>query len=206
MDFQVTDGISPELNLLAKGIGDTRVIVAACGKRLEKELRDHFAALDKRPNSMGWPKRHFWNRQVRSRIALSSITSTTATVTIASPELVHRIKGGTIRPKRAKTLAIPANAEAYKLGSPREANIDQLDYIPLHQGNLVGALIRRFQSIIKRTKKGSAGKTIGGDVMYWLVRSVTTKPHPEDLPSANNLAIAIIDEARKAVARKLRIR
>jgi hypothetical protein len=206
MDFQVTDGITPELNLLAKDIGDSRVIVAACAKRLEKELRDHFAMLDSKPNSMGWPKRHFWNRQVRSRIAISSITSTTATVTIASPELVHRIQGGTIRPKRGKTLAIPANAAAYKAGSPREANVDQLDYIPLHQGNLVGALIRRFQSIIKKTKKGTTGKMVGGDVWYWLVRSVTTKPHPEDLPSDFILSTAIGEEARKVIARKLRIR
>lgn len=206
MDFQVTDGITPELNLLAKNIGDSRVIVAACAKRLEKELRDHFAALDKKPNSMGWPKRHFWNRQVRSRIALTNISSTSATVSIASPELVHRIQGGTIRPKRGKTLAIPANAEAYKAGSPREASVDQLDYIPLHQGNLVGALIRRFQSIIKKTKKGTTGKMIGGDVWYWLVRSVNTKPHPEELPDNAILSTAIADEARKVIARKLRIR
>jgi hypothetical protein len=206
MDFQVTDGITPELNLLAKNIGDSRVIVAACAKRLEKELRDHFAALDKKPNSMGWPKRHFWNRQVRSRIAITNIASTAATVTIASPELVHRIQGGTIRPKRGKTLAIPANAAAYKAGSPREASVDQLDYIPLHQGNLVGALIRRFQSIIKKTKKGTTGKMIGGDVWYWLVRSVNTKPHPEELPDNAMLSTAIADEARKVIARKLRIR
>jgi len=206
MDFKVIDGITPELNRLASQLGDSRAIVAACGKRLEIELRAHFAALDKKPNSMGWPKRHFWNRQVRSQIALSQITSTTATVTISSPALVHRIQGGTIRPKRGKTLAIPANAEAYKMGSPREANVDQLDYIPLHQGNLVGALIRRFQSIIKRTKNGSTGKMIGGDVMYWLVRSVTTKPHPEDLPSDEKLSGAVMETARDVVARKLRIR
>jgi hypothetical protein len=206
MDFKIIDGITPELTLLKDRIDDSRPIVAACAKRLEVELRAHFAELDSKPNSMGWPKRHFWNRQVRSKIAISQITSTTATVTISSPELLHRIHGGTIRPKRGKTLAIPANAEAYKAGSPREANVDQLDYIPLHQGNLVGALIRRFQSIIKRTKKGSTGKMIGGDVWYWLVRSVNTKPHPEELPSENILANSILDEARKAVARKLRIR
>jgi hypothetical protein len=206
MDFKITDGITPELNELTKQIGDSRSIAAACGKRLEVELRAHFSALDKKPNAKGWPKRHFWNRQVRNTISITSITSTTATVTIASPELVHRINGGTIRPKRGKTLAIPANAEAYKAGSPREANADQLDYLPLHQGNLVGALIRRFQSIIKRTKNGSSGKMVGGDVWYWLVRSVTTKPHPEELPNNTDLSNAIMETARKEVARKLRLR
>jgi phage gpG-like protein len=203
---EIIDTITPELNRIAREMANTRPLMAACGKRLEIELRKHFAELDRKPNSMGWPKRHFWNRQVRSKVALTEVTADRAMVTIDSPELVHRIQGGTIRPKRAKTLAIPANAEAYRAGSPREANVDQLDYLPLHQGNLVGALIRRFQTIIKKTKKGYSGKEVGGEVWYWLVRSVTTKPHPEELPDRAILGAHILSEARNVLARILRTR
>jgi hypothetical protein len=130
-----------------------------------------------------------------------------AIVTISSPEFVHRLKGGTIRPKRAKTLAIPANAEAYRAGSPREADKDQLDDLPLHQGNLVGALIRRFQTIIRKTKKGfKAVREVGGEVWFWLVRSVTTKPHPNEAPNRAALNASVLDEARKVLARILRTR
>ena len=203
---QVIDTVTPELNRIAREMANTRPLMAALGKRLEVEIRAHFLELDRKPNSMGWPKRHFWNRQVRTHTSLTEVTSTLAVVTIDSPAFVHRIQGGTIRPKRGKTLAIPANAEAYKAGSPREANVDQLDYLPLHQGNLVGALIRRFQTVIRKTKKGYAGKEIGGEVWYWLVRSVTTKPHPEELPPRWRLEAAMLSEARKTLARILRTR
>lgn len=204
---EVIDGITPELSRIAREFSDTRPLMAACGKRLEVEVRKHFAELDRKPNSMGWPKRHFWNRQVRSKVILTSVTSTTAVVTVDSPEAVHRIEGGTIRPKRAKTLAIPANADAYRTGSPREADIDQLEYLPLHQGNLVGALIRRFQTIIRKTKTAyKAVKEVGGEVFYWLVRKVTTRAHPEEQPNREKLNAAVIDEARKLFARILRTR
>jgi phage gpG-like protein len=203
---EVVDTLTPELNRLARELSNTRPLMAACGKRLEVEIRKHFADLDRKPNAMGWPKRHFWNRAVRAHTALTVVSADMAIVTISSPEFVHRLKGGTIRPKRAKTLAIPANAQAYRAGSPREANMDQLDYLPLHQGNLVGALIRRFQTIIKKTKKGYSGKEVGGEVWYWLVRSVTTSPHPEEAPKQSWLDQSVLDEARKTVSRILRTR
>ena len=39
---------------------------------------------------------------------------------IASPEFAHKVRGGTITPKRGKFLALPLRAEAYAAGSPRE--------------------------------------------------------------------------------------
>lgn len=203
---EIIDTITPELTRISRELTDTSPLMASCGKRLEVELRAHFAELNRKPNSMGWPKSNFWNRKVRDETVLTHVEYNRAIVTISSPELIHRIQGGTIRPKRGKTLAIPANAEAYRAGSPREANTDQLDYLPLHQGNLVGALIRRFQSIVRKIKKGSTGKMIGGDVWYWLVRSVTTKPHPEELPDQAKISAAILNEAHKVLARILRRR
>ena len=200
------DNVTPELERLAAELSNRRPLMAALGKRLEIEARAHFQRLDAKGNSMGWPSRHFWNREVRAKTALTSVTETTAIVSVDSPAYVHRIEGGEIRPKRAKTLAIPANSAAYAAGSPREADRDQLDYLPLHQGNLVGALIRRFQTLIKKTKKGYASKKeVGGEVWYWLVRSVTTKPHPEELPDQRTIQTALLDEATKVYTRQKRL-
>lgn len=205
MGNNIIDGISPELERISKRLSDTRPLMAEMGKRMEVELREHFAKLGRKPNKMGWPKREFWNRSVRRNTHLTNFTSTTATVTIDSAEFIHRIQGGTIRPKRGKTLAIPANAAAYRAGSPGNADGVQLDYLPLHQGNLVGALIRRFETIVKKLKTKTKTKYIGGDVWYWLVRSVTHKPHPEELPDQAKLNADVMDTARATLRRLLHL-
>jgi hypothetical protein len=193
------DDITPQLAALAAQLKNTRPLMAACGQQLANDLRAHFAALDAKPNKRHWPKRHFWSRQVRSHIALTEVTATRAVVTIASPELMHVINGGVITPKRGKTLAIPANAEAYKAGSPREADSDQLDFVPLYQGNLVGALIRRLQTVLTRTAKGFKGREVGWDVWYWLVRSVRHEPRPEVMPDEAKLKRRVLTRAHAFV-------
>jgi hypothetical protein len=189
MRINVVDTLSPDLRRSAYMMQNPRPLMAAMGKALEIELRTIFREFDTtRPNKQGWPRSHFWNRRVAQKTALTNIEARSATVTIASPELLHKIKGGVVRPKRGKTLAIPANGLAYKLGGPRASGRDY-QFLLLAQGNLVGALINLQSTSISIGKKGvKAGKERGGDVMYWLVRSVTHKPNPAVDP-ANNPAL-----------------
>lgn len=200
-NIQIADGITPELNRIAREMQRPRQLTAALGKQLEKDFRAHFLELDRKPNKMGWPSRHFWSKQVRAQTALTEVTDERAVVTIASPEFAHKVYGGTIRPTRGKTLAIPRTAEAYKAGSPRERGVDDLDFIPLYKGNLVGALVKRMQSVLGGKNRG---KLIGGDIQYFLVRQVTQAPDPDAWPKQEKIEASLLHKAREVLARVLR--
>lgn len=200
----VTDGITPELNRIAAQMRRPRAMLAAMGKRLEKELRDFYAAKDKEPNAKGWPKQHFWARTVRANTALTEVTDTSATVTIASPELAHRVEGGVVTPKRAKLLAIPAHGDAYKMGSPREHDVDFLKFIPLKRGRLRGLLVNREATKLVRKKGGGfRGEAIKERIWFYLVTSVTHEPDPNALPRTEELEAALLVEAQAALDREL---
>jgi phage gpG-like protein len=109
---QVQDAATPALAAIARLVRAPRGLMAAAGKRVEKEYRGHFLALDRQGNARGWPRSHFWARRVRQATSLTSVTDTGAKVTIASPEFGHKVRGGTVRPKRGKFLAIPMTPQA----------------------------------------------------------------------------------------------
>lgn len=207
--WNVRDSITPKLRRDLARMRNPRPVAAAMGKALANEHVKIFREFDSsKPNAQGWPRKHFWNRRVAQKVALTQVTDTTATMTIASPELIHKIKGGTVTPKRGSTLAIPANAEASRMG-PRASGKDYT-FLLLAQGNLVGALLNVMSQSISFGKKGvRRGKEKGGEVMYWLVRKVTHKPHPECDPGRNSqlskrVGSAIGKAAASAIERHLK--
>jgi len=196
INIKVADGITPELKRMAREIGNPRKIMAVAGKELEIGLREHFADLNARGNKQGWPSANFWAKKVAQNTALTDISQTRAVVTVDSPEYAHKLKGGTIEPKRGRALALPANAQAYAKGSPRELDNDFLELIPIRAGgNLVGFLReRRHSDIATRT-------TRGGRVWYWLLKRVTHQPDREAAPDMRKLQMRVLDRARKAYDR-----
>lgn len=203
--FSYSDGITPELNRIAREINSPRKVLAAGGKRMEKSFRDHFLMLDRKPNAKGWPKRHFWSRVVRNATSLTEVTDERAVVTIASPELAHKVKGGTVTPKRGRALAIPASALAYKTGSPRDWDSVELEFVPLRQGGLIGMLVRTQRDLVSFGAKGvRRGKRLGGEVMYWLVARVTHAPDPDAIPKQATVQRDVLETVRKLLARVLR--
>jgi hypothetical protein len=206
-ELHISDGITPELKRIAGEIQNPRRLMAATGKRMEKVYRDHFLTLDRKPNEQGWPKRHFWSRVVRSATSLTEVTAEKAVVTMASPELVHKVQGGTVTPKRGRALAAPASALAYKTGSPRDWDTTELEFVPLKSGGLVGMLVRTQRDVISFGKKGVrrvAG--LGGEIMYWLFAKVFHRPQPDALPKQETVQAAVLQEARALLARILRTR
>lgn len=198
-NFNIKDTLSPELRRKLLFMKDPRPVSAAMGKTLEVELRAVYREINAKPNKMGWPKKNFWKRNVADKIALTSVDQRQATVTIASPELMHKITGGTVTAKRSKTLAIPANAEAYRLGGPRASGKD-FQFLLLAQGNLVGALLKPQTFSVGKTKGSGDGKMSGGEVMYWLVRKVTHKADPSVNPALPPIRTRLLAAVSKAAA------
>jgi hypothetical protein len=161
----------PGITGLQSLLADNRKLMQAAGKGVEVCLRRHFLELDQQGNKQGWPRKHFWSRTVRQATSLGAVTRTSATVCIASPEFGLHLRGGTVRPKRGKFLAIPITDEAYKAGSPREGNMPGLFTVRFPKGN------RMYLA----TKDG---------MQYRLVKSATIPADPRALPPEADLAEA----------------
>lgn len=206
----VSDTARPFLGELQASLGKPRVLNAALGGRVKSELQTHFLAHPSEPNKRGFPTQSFY-QGFSQRITVEP-RDDGATVAIADPTraLARKINGGgPIRPTEQKSLAIPQTADAYGQ-SPRDFN--DLRYIALNKGNLVGALVQRTQTPIRfgrrPRKDGSrgvkSGEPLGGKVFYFLVRSVNPPKDPNALPSTRRLQAAVRDEAGQFLDRMIR--
>lgn len=194
--IQINDQATPELLRIRAQVKRPRALMAAAGKRVERELRSHFLAKDSEGNRRGWVRSHFWNKRVRQATSFTGATDTTAEVEIASPEFVHKLRGGTIRPKRGRALAIPLTNRAKKAGSPREWDDDALFPLKTKRGLFL---------MIATLGKGRGG--IKGQRLiaaYKLLPKVTHRPDPTALPPEGNLEAAVEDEALKYLRRSIR--
>lgn len=179
MNFQINvdDQLTPLLDKFEVQVMDRRAMMQKLGEDLAKALREHFRKRDSQPNRKGWPKRHFWNKEGRDNTALTQYNATSATVTIASAAIAHKVKGGTVRPKRARALAISAIAQAYKAIQPSAMdNPERLAYVPLNRGNLVAMLMERRKNRRARPR-----------VWFWIVKQATHRADPKALPPPADL-------------------
>lgn len=177
LQISIDDQFSPHLRNFNVAITDRAPMMQKLGEDLAKALREHFRKRDSQPNSKGWPKRHFWNKEGRDNTALTQYDATSATVTIASAAIAHKVKGGTVRPKSKLALAIPAIAQAYKAIQPSAMdNPERLAYVPLNRGNLVAMLMERRKNRRARPR-----------VWFWIVRQATHRADPKALPPPADL-------------------
>lgn len=192
------DTITPELQRLMANVKRPVVVMQAGAKTVQVELSKHLKKLQGRGNKKGWPAQHFFAggpASVERRLGINSVTDTSAVITIADPRFVHRIEGGTVRPKRRQWLAIPLTAAAYALsgkGSIRES--------------MPGLKVWRFKRglFIVREIGESRGKGIGRVrviLMFKLVKSVTHSAKPDEKPDEKSLGSA----AGKAMERAARL-
>jgi len=187
--IKVYDGLTPSLSAMAASLTDTRPFMAALGQELRNAHAEHFEG---RGGS-------FWPNFAPATI-LSEYTATSATVTVGDRYgliLRHKIDGGWIKAKTATYLAIPANDEARKLGSPGEwsrPGDGKLRPVFGRGGRLVGLALaknfghagRRQRFNFKRAREGVALNSRGawgsGMMMYWLKRQVYQSPDVQALP------------------------
>jgi len=187
MQIQIHDAVTPALRAFAARLGRPRVLLQAGAKAVEVALKQHLKQLQARGNAKGWPSQKFFSGKATSvskSVGLTELTDTTATVSITDARFIHRIQGGTITAKRGAALAIPLTAEAASYSG---------------KGSLRQSCPGLF---LVRTKKGAFlarslfEKRAGGKdqpqrqqlrFLFILKKSVTQRPHPEDLPDVEQL-------------------
>ena len=207
LTIALNDQASPRLAAL-RDLLPSRRLMAAIGVAAEGVFRRFFAMREREPNNMGWPKQHIWARIARAtQLNRDRLTETSATITIASPILPAKIFGADIKPKGTnhitgrplRYLAIPLTAEAYGM-SPKNRNDLVFGVIP---GEGPG-LVKAEATLLKRGKrKGEtvlrAGKSVGGEAMYRLIRHAHIPLDPRALPPT----ATVVEAAAKVVDREV---
>lgn len=179
---------TPEITATAKALGKEAVLTRVLGRQVRNDLMTHFAGRQQdSPNKLGAPRSNFW-LQVRSSVQQPVLKGKTqAEVEVSDPRFMQKVHGGTIRPKRAKSLTIPVHPQAY---NRRARTIDGLVFIPGDRGEVTGMLVMP-------AKDGGFG-----EIFYLLRKSVTQKRDPKALPSFSDLQAATTRRAERWLARQ----
>lgn len=207
----VPSELSRDLSQLAGRARRTITEGAAMG--IEAALRDHFQELQGRPRKDGFQPTGFWfgsdGNSVAEQISGHVVHGDgTASVTIDSPELRHKIDGGTIKASDYghKYLTIPANNEAAQAAQGARSFATEIEWVAHPDGGVRPALVaagnyvrtsrsRKTGEVRRRYTADETKANAGiGDVLFWLVRSVTHKPMADALPDDQALG----DAAREA--------
>lgn len=195
-----------------------RAVTEGAAMGIEAALRDHFADLQRCPRRDGLQPVGFWSgvdgNSVAEQISGHVLHGDgSASVTIDSPELRHKIDGGTIEAKNYghKYLTIPANDEAAQApqgarsfatdiewvededGVVRPALVAASNYVRTSRSRKTGETRRKYQA---DASKANAGL---GDVLFWLVRKVTHQPMADALPDDQTIGDAARDAALDAL-------
>ncbi len=194
-----TDAIE-ELNAKAAKLGKEADVSMVGARGAGNLVRNHLFALDaERPNAMGGTRTHFYSSAAKS-VTEPVQAGAGAKFTITKTGLAQRWLGGVITAgqgesrysgKATQYLSIPARAETYGK-APGEFN--DLEFVPLRGGR--GMLVQALQTVFRFGRKLKNGirdyttQTVGGLVMFWLVKEVDQKADPTVMPTEADIAEA----------------
>ena len=212
------DTATPLLQRLAFiALGEKVNRVAAQG--VVAMLKRHFQALDASRSGRqfgGTNATHFYAKVARTIHA--EVSATEASVGIGNEEtrgIRQRLEGGTIEAgknissftdKPTVYLTIPARGEAYGHRASEFRDRLMIVFAPGGHGVALCEKIEVFNPKRRQSKKPIKLNSVkvnkpaqykGGEVWYWLVKSVTQDPDPSVMPSNDWIA----DAAREAVGR-----
>lgn len=163
-----------------------RQMLGRLGKELEGAIKAHFTKRDQEGNQSGFPRTHFWAREGRNKTALRDYTADTARVGIASPQIAHKLTGGTIKPGPGRRfLALPLRPESAGV-LPRA-------------GTIPGLFVMRSKILGKAWLATNEG---GALRFYWrLVPSVHQAADPDTLPPVAELQAKLEARAERELER-----
>jgi hypothetical protein len=180
----------------------------------KEELIAHFLLRDREGNAKGWPSSGLWS-DIARRVVIEN-SGDVSRITIGDIRFWRKLLGGPpITPKRGKYLTIPANADAYKAGSPSEGNTPELKRMLAYNadvGHWMGALVAAvdYQRVLKsgkrkgqtvRAKRGEQAELGSGSVWYWLARETNPPADPGTMPRDYELETAISTAAGRFLSR-----
>ncbi|MEM8550616.1 MAG: hypothetical protein AAGF10_07475 [Verrucomicrobiota bacterium] len=171
------DEISPALTELLAELENKTGLHKAVGRRGEMVFKEHFDARDQEPNKRGWAKQHFW-AQISESTAFTGADDQGATVAIQDGRFAQKLYGGTIRPKKAKALAIPLREEAYG--------------VQPGGGQITGLFIIRSRAKQRAFLARREGDRLS--VYYALLKTVTQEPDDRALPPEREVSSALLEE------------
>lgn len=170
---RVADRVTSKATAVQRGIerGVHRKVMA---KAASEVVKDNFVTLDRQRHSGG--TFHFYGRAARA--TSSGVQGRSAFVSIDHEGIALRRFGGTVKPRTAKYLSIPA--------------IDQAQ----------GKRAREFDDLhFRRNASGNGGRLCDptGRVYFWLVKQSTHKPDPSVLPTDGEIQEAAVDAVKEWV-------
>lgn len=151
----------PLQRVIAERGGLSTTALQAVGSAAAKAVRDNFRKL---PGNRLGGKRQFWAGATKG--TSYSIDGGEVVVTTNQIGVNQRVRGGTIRPVKAKFLVFPVKAESY------------------------GKTLADFGYV--RGQKSTPEQRERWDELFGRAREVTQKPNPNALPSADTIGTATI--------------
>jgi hypothetical protein len=187
-----------------------QVLLEAQAKGVAVMMKGHFRLRQGEGNKKGWPLPKFWfgvKNTMASATGVAEVTEQQAIVTVADARMNQKVFGGTIRPKRAKTLVIPLTAAAARMASDGGSLRDEdLKLIVTKKGAFLAK--ESFES------RGATGRRRGKQppgiqrqrlqFLFRLVKSVTQKADPRALPTPEQFNESLRSTADKIVPRLIR--
>lgn len=192
-----TSGVNDRLLNLLDLLGQKGYKIAGTG--LLEAIKDHLVKRDAVPNKNQWPKTHFHDRARKQTFLTTTPTDATVHIALVGFGTFVTGKPDVIKPVNAKFLTIPARPEAY---GKRAREFSDLIFAIVDDfyGRPRPALIRASQTVFKFGKKTKGKRMVkdveevGGEVYFWLAKSVRPKPHPEALPKTEDMKRAAVAE------------
>jgi hypothetical protein len=196
---KISDAATPALQELEQ-VMTHQNIAANIGEAETILFQNHFAQLG--PNKNGWPTTAFWPRAARA-VNWQAFPQSLV-ISVNQIGVRQRYLGGEIHPTAGhKYLTIPARAEAYGKLAGEFSNL-KVAFSRGHAFALVEADATKVSFGRKRkdgTRKVTQGDTIGGGVMFWLVKSVYQNPDPTVLPSDEQIQATAVATVNDLAAR-----
>lgn len=156
-----------------------------------KTVREHFRALD-RTRHRGFGTSNFYGDAAGS--TTHEVTADDIYVVVGGKgsfkggAIAQRYFGGTIRPKKAKSLTIPVKGSAAERTGRRASEFDDI------------FMVKRDGS---GEYKGFLARMVGEEMepLFWLRSSITQEPDPSVLPTAEELGKAMGKAADRTIRR-----
>ena len=206
----VTDTATQAIAEVQRKIGAPDAIKIVAQVAAETYRAHLYRNQNTRPNKLGGPRTGYWKHAGDRTSWRVNDGARTAIVSIAQVGIRLHAEGGTVVPKVAKRLAIPATAAAHGTRPIDSQWRDKLRPV-IGRGRQVVALAAtaNFDRVVTKgqnagQRRRARGKQIAnagqGEVVFWLVPKATIKADPTVLPDAQT----VLTKIASALSRYLR--